>query len=72
MDWEHLYFRYWSPFVDLSHGEVSADAVVKRTILTLTTQPLTIFIGETCRVDDLLNCAARNLSNFITQSICFG
>ena len=53
MDWEHLYFRYLSPSVIFCHGDVSSDAYVKGTILTLTNQTLTICNSETCRVDDL-------------------
>ena len=37
MDWENHYFRYWSASVNVWHGDVSADAPVKGTILTLTT-----------------------------------
>ena len=54
------------------HGDVSADAPVKGTFLTLTTQTLKIRNGETCSVEDLLYSAACHMSNFITQSICLG
>ena len=63
MDWEYHYFRYWRPSINFCHVDVSADARVKG---------MTICNGETCIVDDLLYSAARNISNFITQSICLG
>ena len=72
VDWELHFFRYWSPSVNFCHCDVSGYAHAKGTILTLTSQTLNICNGETCRVDDLLYSAARNKSNFITQSICLG
>ena len=70
MDWEHHYFRYWSPSVNFCHDDIYAVAPVKGTIITLTTSALTICNGKTCRVDDLLYSASCNMSNVyvITQS----
>ena len=62
MDWEHYYFHYWSPSVNLCHDDVSADDLIKCVICN----------GETCRVDDFVCSAVRNMSIFITQSICLG
>ena len=74
MDWyiQHQSVRYWRPSVNFCHGNVSADAPVKGTLLALITKTLTICNGETCRVDDLLYSAAHNMSNFITQLNCLG
>ena len=54
MEWGHLCLRYLSPSVTFCHGKVSADAPVKESILTLTTQALAICNGKTCSVGDLL------------------
>ena len=70
MDWEHLYFRYWTPSVNFCQDNVSVGAPVKVTTLTLATQTLAICKSETCSVDDFLYSAAHHMSNFITQSIC--
>ena len=68
--WEHLYFRYLRIYVNFCYGVASADAPVKGTILTLTTQSLTLYNCETCRVDDLIYSAACDMSNCIPKSIC--
>ena len=68
MEWEQL-FQYWSSSVSLCHGDVRADAPVRGTILTFTTQTLTICNDEYYIVDDLLYSPARNRFNFIKQSI---
>ena len=68
MDWQHVYFLYRSPSVDICNGDVSADAAVKGTILALTTQSLTICNGETCRVEAffyILLHAIRRVHNTI-------
>ena len=66
---ENLYFRYLSPSVNFCYDDVYAGAPVKVTILTLTTQALTICNGETCSVDDFSFSVARHMSNFISQLI---
>ena len=57
-------FLYWGSSVKFREDDVSADASVKGTFLTLATQMLASSDGHDCSVDDLLYSAACRMFEF--------
>ena len=69
---KYLCFLVLGSLRHIFHDDVSADASVKESILTLTTKKLTFCNGENGTVNDLLYSVSCPTSNFTMQSICLG